>query len=76
MAICDAHYAFTRVDIREYGSNNDSGIFSNSEMGKLFHNEEINLSDVESLGSGANRTLPFFLVVDEAFPLKARLQRP
>jgi len=76
LAIGDAHYAFTLVDIGEYGSNNDSGIFSNSEMGKLFQSEKMNLPEAESLGSGTNRTLPFFLVGDEAFPLKPWLQRP
>ncbi|XP_067053889.1 uncharacterized protein [Acropora muricata] len=76
LAVCDAHYAFTLVDNGEYGSNNDSGIFSNSEMGKLFHSEKMNLPDAESLASGTNRILPVFLVGDEAFPLKPWLQRP
>ena len=36
MAICDARYVFTLVDIGSYGSNNDSGIFRESAMGKTF----------------------------------------
>ena len=45
-------------------------------MGKLFHSEKINLPDAESLGIGKTHSLPFFLVGDEAFPLKPWLQRP
>ena len=36
MAVCDGNYNFAFVDIGQYGSNNDSGVFSNSEMGKAF----------------------------------------
>ena len=76
LAICDAYYAFTLVDIGEYGSINDIGIFSDSGMGKLFHSEKMNHPDFESLAKGATHTLPFFLVWDEAFPLKPLLQKP
>ena len=36
MAFCDAHYVFTLVDIGSCGSNNGSGIFRKSAMGKAF----------------------------------------
>ena len=36
LAICDARYCFSFVDVGEYGSNNKSGIFLNSEMGIYF----------------------------------------
>ena len=36
MAVCDGNYNFALVDIGQYGSNNDSDVFSNSEMGKAF----------------------------------------
>ena len=76
LAICDARYVFTLVDIGDYGSNNDSGIFSNSDMGKLFGTNGMNLPDNEPLEGVANKSLPYFLVGDEAFPLKIWLQRP
>ena len=76
LAICDAYDAFKLVDIGEYGSTNDIRIFSDSEMGKLFHSKKMNLPDVESLANGTTLTLPFFLVGDEAFALKALLQKP
>ena len=36
MAICDARYVFTHIDIGSYGSNNDCGVFRNSKMGEQF----------------------------------------
>ena len=76
LAICDARYVFTLVDIGDYGSNNDSGIFSNCDMGKLFLANGMNLPDNEPLEGVPNKSLPYFLVGDEAFPLKLWLQRP
>ena len=76
LAICDARYVFTLVDIGDYGSNNDSGIFSNSDMGKLFGTNGMNSPDNEPLEGVANKSLPYFLAGDEAFPLKIWLQRP
>ena len=34
MAICDARYVFSFIDIGDYGSNNDSGVFCKSVIGK------------------------------------------
>ena len=58
LAICDVYYyfAFTLVNIGEYGSINDIGIFSDSEMGELFHSKKMNLPDVESLANGTTLT--------------------
>ena len=43
MAICDANYCFTVIDIGQYGSNNDSGILASSVMGEMFDRDEMNL---------------------------------
>ena len=34
LAISDAHYSFSFVDIGDYGSNNDSGVLESSVVGK------------------------------------------
>ena len=34
LAVCDARYCFAPTDIGQYDSNNDGGVFKNSELGK------------------------------------------
>ena len=42
LAICDAHYNFTAIDIGEYG-NNDCGTWLNSRMSKTFEQNCFNI---------------------------------
>ncbi|XP_066910825.1 putative nuclease HARBI1 [Clytia hemisphaerica] len=76
LAVCDANYCFTLYDVGSYGSNNDSGVLANSEMGMRFEEKDFDLPKDEKL-SGCNfGPLPYFLVGDEIFPLKYWLMRP
>ena len=34
LALCDARYQFTLIDVGQYGSNNDCGVLNNSEIGQ------------------------------------------
>ena len=54
MAICDANYCFTYVEVGNYGSNNDSGVLFNSQMGKYFKERKMNIPEPEG------GKLPFF----------------
>ena len=36
MAVCDAHYVFSLMNVGDFGSNNNSGVLENSAMGKAF----------------------------------------
>lgn len=49
LAICDANYSFTFVDIGAYGRRSDGGIFRDSEMGKKFEQHEMNIPKPELL---------------------------
>ena len=70
MAVCDGNYNFTLVEI---GSNNDSGVLSNSEMGRAFEHGTINSPAAVHL-PGCD--LLYFIVGDEIFALKPWLMRP
>ena len=75
MAICDANYCFTMFDLGQYGSNNDSGILANSEMGQMLDNDLLNVPEDSKLTDNHEETLPYFLLGDEIFPLKKWLMR-
>ena len=49
LAVCDANYCFTMIDIGQYGSNNDSGVLLRSEINHKFENGTMNLPEPESL---------------------------
>ena len=77
MAICDARYVFTHIDIGSYGSNNVSGVFKNSKMGEQFFENKVHIPEADSLeGSSISEKVPYYLVGDEAFPLQSWLLRP
>ncbi|KAM0734073.1 Protein ALP1-like [Formica fusca] len=72
MAICDARYRFTWLDI---GSLNDASIWSNTEMSTTLENNTVSLPP-ELYLQYTNVAVPFALVGDEGFPLKKYLMRP
>ena len=76
MAVCDANYCFTMIDLRQYGSNNDSGILASSVMGEMFDNGEMNLPAPSKIYQSSDQDLLYFLLGDEIFPLKDWLMRP
>ena len=76
MAVCDANYCFTMIDLGQYGSNNDSGVVASSVMGEICGNGEINLPTPSKIYQSSDQDLPYFLLGDEIFPLKDWLMRP
>ena len=76
LAVCEAHYSFTSVDIGNYGSNNDSGVLSHSTMGQALEAEQLNLPKPETLEGWGDHNFPYFLIGDEAVALKQWMQRP
>ena len=73
MAMCDANYWFTLVDIGGYGRDNDAGIFNNSLFGKAFIEGNIDLPEPIQKGE---YILPYTIVGDDIFPLKDWLMEP
>ena len=76
VVICDANYCFTLFDLGQYGSNNDSGVLANSNMGEIFDDNLLIVPEDSRLTENHECPLPYFLLEDEIFPLKKRLMRP
>ena len=77
MALVDASYCFTVIDVGSYGSSSDGGIFSKSCFGISLAEGTLQLPPCKSLpGADNNEKLPHVIVGDEAFPLKQNLMRP
>ena len=45
MALVDANYNFTYINIGDYGSNADGSVLKNCELGKAFLNNELDVPD-------------------------------
>eukprot|EP00794_Sanderia_malayensis_P012483 gene12483-13766_t len=76
LAVCDAGYTFTVVDVGQYGSNNDSGVLLNSEIGQRFEDDSFEIPCAEKLQGCTLEKLPYYLVGDNIFPLKNWLMHP
>ncbi|XP_014213350.1 protein ANTAGONIST OF LIKE HETEROCHROMATIN PROTEIN 1-like [Copidosoma floridanum] len=74
LAICDANFIFTFVDMGTYGCNGE--IFRASQIGCAFENNDMNLPKPSPLNENDTENFPYVLVGDEAFPLKTYLLRP
>ena len=74
LAICDANYNFTFVDIGDNGCHSDAGVFSNSSFGKAMDNNQLHIPPPSQVSSTLKS--PYLFVGDEAFPLKTYMLRP
>ena len=75
LATVSGHYRFTMIDVGDYGSQNDSGVFRNSQFGRLLSTGQLPLPEPKEIEEGGP-PLPYVLVGDEAFPLSTYLLRP
>jgi len=75
MAVCNAKYVFTLVDVGAFGSQSDGGVFKESIFGVSLDNYELGIPG-DSCLPGTDIKFPHYLVGDEAFPLKKYIMRP
>ncbi|KMQ85115.1 nuclease harbi1 [Lasius niger] len=74
MAVADANYRISLLDIGAPGRHSDGGIFNASEIGKRLQNGMLSIPPPRPMENG--QALPFVLVGDEAFPLMQYMLRP
>jgi len=75
LAIADADFQFTAVDIGAYGSESDGGILWKSSMGKRLREGTLGLPQPTTI-SGSEVNVPHVLLGDDAFPLRTSLMKP
>ncbi|XP_018364060.1 PREDICTED: uncharacterized protein LOC108761821 [Trachymyrmex cornetzi] len=75
LALCDANHKFTWVDIGQFGSISDGGVWRNSELAADLASGDADLPLPIPL-PGRDVPFPHVIVADEAFPLNTYLMRP
>ena len=73
LALCNASYQFTAVDIKEAGRQSDGGVFANSNLGRSVVNDYFNLPQPKKLYGESEFLFPYALLGDDAFPTRHNL---
>lgn len=76
LAVVDARYQFTMVDVGDYGRLSDGSVFSSSNIGIAMEKQQLNLPHARSLPGSSECLYPYVFVGDDAFPLKTYLVKP
>ena len=75
VAVCDASYKFTFIDVGSYGKSSDSTVFKDSVYFKKIKNGTLDIPPASPF-SGIVEPMPFIFVADEAFGLTQEIMRP
>ncbi|XP_011858922.1 PREDICTED: uncharacterized protein LOC105556438 [Vollenhovia emeryi] len=75
LAACDAKYRFTWVDIGQYGSVSDGGVWNNTDFAEALEKGLVDIPPPKNLPN-TNIITHYAFVGDEAFPLKLYMLRP
>ena len=72
MAVADASYMFTFVDVGDYGRKSDLGVFNNSSFSEALSENVLNIPETDNLPVTTTQG-NYCFIADEAFPLKESL---
>jgi len=75
MAVVNANYSFTFVDIGCQGRISDSGVLRNTSFFKKLDTDKLKLPHEEILPN-TDVSLPYVFVTDAAFPLSTNMMKP
>ena len=72
----DANCNFVYVDIGAQGRISDGGVYSNCSLAKSLETGAIEFPPAKQLRIDCGIPVPFFIVADDAFPLKPFIMKP
>ena len=75
LAVVNAHYKFSYVNVGAPGRAGDAGVFANSSLKSHLDEGSLNLPDAIPL-EGIETTTPVHFIGDDAFPLSMRMMKP
>lgn len=75
MALVDADYCFTFIDVGAQGRVNDAGVFASTTLYSKMIRKELSLPPKEPL-PGRQQSMPYVFLGDDAFPLSNTLLKP
>ena len=75
LALVDADYKFTVVDVGSNGRISDGGVLRESNLQAALDTNSLGIPPATSL-PGRGTPVPYVIVADEAFPLKENLIKP
>ena len=77
LAVCDANYNFTLVDIGDNGRQSDGGVYMNSKLGYAIDNNLLDLPATDFITNTVNNIkYPYVFVADDAFSMKTYMIKP
>lgn len=75
MALVDANYRFTYINIGSKGRDSDGGVFNNCYLYSALENNTLNIPSPQPLPQ-REIPVPFVIVADDAFPLRPYIMKP
>ena len=76
LAVCNAQYQFTLVDIGDTSRQADGSVYSNNYLGRAIENGLLNFPAAEPLHNHPGKKFPYVFLADDAFGLKTNLMNP
>ena len=76
MAVCNARYEFTMVDIGDAGRQSDGGVYKASKLGYAIDHDIINRPPPSNTMSSNAAYYPYVFVADDAFQMKPYMLKP
>ena len=76
LAVCNARYEFTLVDIGQAGRQSDGGVYKNSNLGYAIDQNLLNVPAPSNDMSSDGKYYPYVFVADDAFQMKEYMLKP